>query len=170
MSRLIVGDVTVPGLLDHLRKREWLVPQFQREFVWSVADVIKLIVSIIESRPIGMATLWEQGKNPEVRADPIWIPDGDGRRYFTQLSENPNSTFAILDGRQRCTAVAMAFGGLRANDGKFRFAGRFFLDVATIDPNNRVVFYKDTDIKKRGLHTDASSIGQGLFPLSSSVE
>jgi hypothetical protein len=170
MSRLTVSDITVPALLDRLRKREWLVPQFQREFVWSVAEVIELVISIIESRPIGMATLWEQGGDPEVLADPIWIPDSTGRRYFTTLDKNPANTWAILDGRQRCTAVAMAFGGLRANEGKYRFAGRFFLDVATIDPNNRVVFYKDSEIKKRNLLTDASSIGKGLFPLASSIE
>jgi hypothetical protein len=64
----------------------------------------------------------------------------------------------------------MAFGGLRATDGKYRFAGRFFLDVATTDPNNRVVFHKDSEIKKRNLNTDASCIGKGLFPLTSTVD
>ncbi|MFB3917654.1 MAG: DUF262 domain-containing protein [Terriglobales bacterium] len=170
MSRLAVSDITVPGLLDRLRKREWLVPQFQREFVWSVADVIELVISIIESRPIGMATLWEQGPAPEVLADPIWIPDSGGRKYFATAEKNPTSTSAILDGRQRCTAVAMAFGGLRPSDGKYRFAGRFFLNVATTDPTNRVVFYRDAEIKKRNLATDANCIGQGLFPLASSIE
>jgi uncharacterized protein with ParB-like and HNH nuclease domain len=63
MSRLMVTDITVPGLLERLRKREWLVPAFQRDFVWSTADVVALVVSIFESRPIGMATLWEQGTN-----------------------------------------------------------------------------------------------------------
>lgn len=79
MSSLYVTDVSVSVLLDRLRKREWQVPQFQREFVWSVADVIELIKSIIESRPFGMATLWEQGPSPEVLVEPVWISDSDGR-------------------------------------------------------------------------------------------
>lgn len=170
MSRLVVTDITVPALLDRLRKREWLVPQFQREFVWSVADIIEFVISIVESRPIGMATLWEQGSSPEMASDPIWIPDSSGRKYFTKLEINPPNTWAILDGRQRCTAIAMAFGGLRADDGKFRFAGRFFLDVATTDPNNRVVFYKDAEMRKRRLLSDAGCIGSGLFPLASTVD
>lgn len=66
MSSLYVTDITVPTLLERLKKGEWQVPEFQRDFVWSVADVIKLITSIIESRPIGMATLWEQGPTHEV--------------------------------------------------------------------------------------------------------
>jgi hypothetical protein len=170
MSQLTVSDITVPSLLDRLRKREWLVPQFQREFVWSVAEVVELVISIIESRPIGMATLWEQGGRPQVPASPIWIADSTGQQFFTSLERDPANTWAILDGRQRCTAVAMAFGGLRAHDGKYRFAGRFFLDVAITDPTNRVVFYKDSEIKKRNLQTDASCIGQGLFPLASTIE
>lgn len=170
MSSLNVSDITVPVLLDRLRKREWLVPQFQREFVWTVADVTRLVVSIIESRPIGMATVWQQGPAPDVVAEPIWIPDSNGRKYFATVESNPSSTSAILDGRQRCTAIAMAFGNLRADDGKYRFAGRFFLDVATTDTNNRVVFFRDVEIKRRNLQTDAGCISQGLFPLATSIE
>jgi hypothetical protein len=170
MSSLYVTDVTVPVLLDRLRKREWQVPQFQREFVWSIADVIELIKSILESRPIGMATLWEQGPSPEVPVEPVWITDVGGRHYVEGSPQNPNKVFAILDGRQRCTAIAMAFGGLRAQDGKFKFSGRFYLDVATMDPTERVIYLKEAEVRKRDLNTDSTSIGQGLFPLSSSFE
>jgi hypothetical protein len=170
MSQLTVGDITVPGLLDKLRKREWLVPQFQREFVWGVADVVELVTSIIEARPIGMATLWEQGPTPEVLADAIWIPDSTGRRSFGDPNSNPHKTLAILDGRQRCTAIAMAFGGLRAHDGKYRLAGRFYLDVQTADATKRVVFIRETENKRRNLLSDASCIGQGLFPLASTID
>lgn len=170
MSRLYVTDITVPVLLDRLRRREWVVPQFQREFVWSVADVIKLVDSIIESRPIGMATLWEQTATPEVELEPVWIPDAIGRRYLSGPKDSPSKVLAILDGRQRCTALAMAFGGLRAEDGKFRFAGRFYLDVAAEDPNERVVYLKESEVRKQKLESDGACIGRGLFPLSTSVE
>src|ERR1035438_2082452 len=151
MSSLYVTDVTVPVLLDRLRKREWQVPQFQREFVWSIADVIELIKSILESRPIGMATLWEQGPSPEVPVEPVWITDVGGRHYVEGSPQNPNKVFAILDGRQRCTAIAMAFGGLRAQDGKFKFSGRFYLDVATMDPTERGIYLKEAEVRKRDL-------------------
>jgi hypothetical protein len=170
MSSLYVTDITVPVLLDRLRKREWQVPQFQREFVWSSADVIELVKSILESRPIGMATLWEQGPNPEVPVEPVWISDAEDRRYLEGSHENPNKVLAILDGRQRCTAIAMAFGGLRAHDGKFKFSGRFYLDLETTDPNERVIYLKEADIRRRGLTSDANCIGQGLFPLASTVK
>jgi hypothetical protein len=170
MSSLYVTDVTVPVLLDRLRKQEWQVPQFQREFVWTVSDVIELTKSIIESRPIGMATLWEQSPSPEVPVEPVWIADATGRRYLEGSLANPNKVFAILDGRQRCTAIAMAFGGLRAQDGKFKFSGRFFLDVATNDPTERVIYVRESEVRRKGLNADSACFGQGLFPLSSALD
>lgn len=34
MPELSVSAVTVPTLLEKLKKLEWQVPEFQREFVW----------------------------------------------------------------------------------------------------------------------------------------
>ena len=176
MSRLMVTDITVPGLLEKLRKREWLVPRFQREFVWSTADVVALLASIFESRPIGMATLWEQGNNPEVELVPVWVADYDPEqratkpRYFADAETNPSKVFAILDGRQRCTALAMAFGGLRAHDGKYKYSGRYYLDVGTSDASKRVLYLRESEIRKRNLTTDATCVKDGLFPLTSNIE
>lgn len=170
MSALYVTDVTVPVLLERLRKGEWQVPEFQRDFVWSTADVTELVTSIIESRPIGMATLWEQGPKPEVAMAPVSIADKNGPREFGTAPQNLSKVLAILDGRQRCTAIAMAFGGLRALDGKFKLSGRFFLDVATKDASKRVRYFRESEVAKKGLKSDANCIGQGLFPLSSSIE
>ncbi len=107
MSQLAVSDITVPALLDRLKKREWLVPEFQREFVWSSADVIELVLSILESRPIGMATLWEQGSEPAIPAEPIWIADGGDRTYFSTLERNPNSTAVGLSPGLRQTVKTL---------------------------------------------------------------
>jgi uncharacterized protein with ParB-like and HNH nuclease domain len=145
MSGLQVTDIAVPELLKKLKRGEWLVPEFQRQFVWSVADAIDLVNSIFDSRPIGMATLWEQPDESELPLEPISIPDDPGdedrkARFFAPLSARPAKLYAILDGKQRCTSIAMAFGGLKAKNQTFRFAGRFYLDVATEDSSQRVFF------------------------------
>ena len=78
MSDLQVSSITVPVLLKKLRTREWLVPQFQRDFVWSNAAIISLVNSIIDSRPVGMVTLWEQQEDTTLKLEPVsvadWIP------------------------------------------------------------------------------------------------
>jgi uncharacterized protein with ParB-like and HNH nuclease domain len=53
MSELKVSDIGIPELLRRLKRGEWLVREFQREFVWSVSDIIDLIISIFKARPIG---------------------------------------------------------------------------------------------------------------------
>ena len=77
MGELTVTAISVPGLIDVLQKREWLIPKFQRDFVWTVSDIVELVLSIFEARPIGMATLWEQTYPLKLALAPISITDYD---------------------------------------------------------------------------------------------
>lgn len=165
---LEVGDITVSDLLDRLRSREWMIPAFQRDFVWTIGQVSALVYSILERRPIGMATLWRQPDHSELPLDPVSIRDRDEPTVLPGADMPPATKYAVLDGRQRCTAIAIAFGGLRPKDGRLRFWGRFFLNVAEREEANRIEFLREAEVQTRGLDSDARAIGRGLFPLSSS--
>ncbi len=170
MSEPIVTSVSVEELLGKLRGREWLMPQFQREFVWTIQDVIDLTHSILFSRPIGMATLWAQADDSQLQLEPISLPDiGQANENlkleFSDAQNNPKKIYAILDGRQRCTAVAMVFGGFHSKDSRLRLSGRYFLKVAEEDPAKQVVFYKENEILHKGFDKEATCISSGLFPL-----
>lgn len=166
-----ISSIRIPDLLESLREGEYLIPQFQREFVWSTADVISLLTSIIDSRPIGMLTLWEQSDNSGLDLEHISVPDGSSGdndsdlEYFGDKHARVKKAFAVLDGRQRSTAIAMAFGGLRPQDARRKFAGKYFLNVAAVNPINRIVFKKTKDIENQKLDVLANSISAGLFPL-----
>ena len=168
-NELEVKSVTVGDLLDKLRTREWMIPAFQRDFVWTVGDVSAFVYSILERRPIGMATLWKQLDDTKLILDPVSIRDRKGRVELACKEKPPATKYAVLDGRQRCTAIAIAFGGLRPTDGRLRFRGRFFLNVAEKEDSRRIEFVKEAEVEKRGLSSDAGAIGAGLFPLSSSI-
>jgi hypothetical protein len=172
MSELRVADTTVPGVLESLRKCEWKVPHFQREFVWSTDQVSGLVQSILEARPIGMVTLWEQADHSQMPLDRVSIQDHDAATKKSKLMYfgsdlKAAKTFALLDGRQRCTAIAMAFGGFRAAHGKYKYSGRYFLDVCQQDSRKRVRYLRESDIKKDGLDVDSNCVAKGLFPLAS---
>lgn len=174
MSDLKVYDTTVPGVLESLKKGEWLVPQFQRDFVWSTDQVSALVQSILEARPIGMVTLWEQEDNGRLQIERISITDRTFEaRQSTPVYFGPDvlaaKRFVLLDGRQRCTAIAMAFGGFRASSGLYRYSGRYYLDVKQVDPRKRVKYLRESEVKKSGLDRDATCVGQGLFPLASNI-
>ncbi|MCH8490208.1 MAG: DUF262 domain-containing protein [Oceanicaulis sp.] len=170
-----VASIRISELLGKLREGEFLIPKFQREFVWSVADVTALISSIIKNRPIGMLTLWEQpdstalplehvslaGTGPEDQAEPT---------YFGEEGARTSRYYAVLDGRQRCTAIAVAFGGLKSPDKRKKFAGKFYLDVKTENESDRIIFKKTVDLEKEKIDTLAGAISKGLFPLEFSNE
>lgn len=174
MSDLSVSSLSIDELLRKLRAREWLVPQFQRDFVWATSNVIDLIHSILCARPVGMATIWEQPDNTGLQLEPLSLPDRTptGEPSCTQFSNtatNPKKFFAVLDGLQRCTAIAMAFGGFRSKHGGFKLSGRYFLNVAEKDPLEQIIFIKESDVCSKNFDNDATCIAQGLFPLSSNT-
>lgn len=171
MAGITINSVSISELLDHLENREWLAPRFQREFVWSVSQVKELVGSILSAYPIGMVTLWAQPDEGAMELEPLSVPDdteeGNGIRYFSCKDQDAKKKYAILDGRQRSTAIAMAFGGFKSKNGRFKYSGSYFLNVATRDESERVEFIKDTDAEKQGLTSEAAFISRGLFPLNS---
>jgi hypothetical protein len=176
MASEVVSSVRITDLIDQLRTGEYLVPQFQREFVWSIPDVIALLNSIIDARPIGMLTVWEQPDDSGLDLEHISVPDGSaadetGRvAYFGDLSEKPKKFFAVLDGRQRCTAIAMAFGGLSAKDSRRKHSGKFFLNIAAQEPVDRIVFKKNGEIEKERLDILVNCISSGLLPFEMDIK
>ncbi len=167
-----IEEYTIAKTIDSLRQGHWKVPKFQREFVWDTSAVASLATSIIDAYPIGMVTLWQQSETDPLSLENLSIQDYDSRenkrvtRYFGDRSTNTN-LMAILDGRQRCTAIAMAFAGFMPNYGGNKYNGKYFLNAAQQDPLERVVFIKRKDLETKGLLTTASCIGQGYFPLAS---
>ena len=113
-------------------------------------------------------TLWEQSEQSTLKLEPVTIPDRDPitgkttpRRFLGQI-DLPKKRYAVLDGRQRCTAIAMAFGGFRAQHGLYRYSGRYYLDVTEEDPRNRIKFFKENDVKRKGLNVDTACVKRGL--------
>ncbi|MFN3560197.1 MAG: DUF262 domain-containing protein [Brevundimonas sp.] len=167
----MVSSIGIGDLVEKLRAGEYLVPRFQREFVWTTADITALLNSVIESRPIGMMTLWEQPDDSGLELEHISLPDDEAENgsvsYFGDPQSRTKKSYAILDGRQRSTAIAMAFGGLKAHTKK-RNGGKFFLNVMSRDVADRIVFKKNSEVESEDLSTLSACISAGLFPFEAS--
>ncbi len=174
MSGIRISEHTISQMIDALRTSVWQVPKFQREFVWDPSAVASLATSIIDAYPIGMITLWEQSDKNPLDLERLSIQDYSAStksqvtRYFGN-DDNASKIYAILDGRQRCTAIAMAFAGFTPEFRGNKYAGRYFLNAAQPDPLERVIFRKTADLDRAGLTSSAACIGQGLFPLASDI-
>jgi len=167
-----IEEFTIAKTIDALRSGIWKVPKFQREFVWDTSAIAGLATSIIDAYPIGMVTLWEQSESAPLNLENLSIQDYDtfakkrSVKYFGSESNSSNLK-AILDGRQRCTAIAMAFAGFMPTFGGSKYSGKYFLNAAQPDPLERIIFIRKSELEKRGLSVTSACIGQGLFPLAS---
>ncbi|MGY8640497.1 MAG: DUF262 domain-containing protein [Verrucomicrobiales bacterium] len=56
----VVND-TLGGLVGGVKKGEYRIPQFQREYVWEKSKVVQLFDSIYNEYPIGSFFLWKAG-------------------------------------------------------------------------------------------------------------
>lgn len=171
MSSIEVKAITIPTLLNNLYIGEWLTPEFQRDFVWSNAQIVGLVNSIIDAKPIGMATIWEQEDKSDLPLEHISTNDWDskanksGPRFFGDNKARPGRFYAILDGKQRSTSIAMVFGGLRAQSGLYKNSGAYFLNADFDDIQDRIVYLTKKDIERKSLDNVASYVQQALFPL-----
>lgn len=172
-SGIRISELSISEVLDNLRSRRWQIPRFQREFVWDTSAVAGLATSVIDGYPIGMVTLWEQPLKSHIELEALSIDDWDSQKkqkvtlQFGDEDANPSQMMAILDGRQRSTALAMAFAGFSPTFGGNKYAGRYFLNASLSDPLERVIFKKKSVIQKEGLTNLEACIAKGYFPLSS---
>lgn len=166
-----VKSISIPVLLNNLYSGEWLTPEFQRDFVWNPAQITGFVNSILDAKPIGMATIWQQEEKSDLPLENISVNDWDanesksGPSFFGDNQDRPGRYFAILDGKQRSTSIAMVFGGLRALSGNYKHSGSYFLNADFDDVQDRVKYLTKSEIENRSLQTISAYVQQALFPL-----
>jgi len=94
MPKYSVNQYPVSSILTWIQDGEIAVPEIQRPFVWSTAQVRDLIDSLYRGYPIGYIITW---KNPDVRLK-------DGSRAVGKK--------VVIDGQQRIIAMRAALLGL----------------------------------------------------------
>lgn len=81
-------------LLSSISKQDMVLPEFQREYVWSKEQAKQLISSLLKEYPIGGLLFWKTDKPPELKNVDI-------------LPEKLGTVTVILDGQQRLTTLFM---------------------------------------------------------------
>ena len=80
------------------------IPQFQRDFVWSISDSAKLIDSLIKGYPIGSFIIWKTRERLKAvkNIGGIDFPDTSAGEVIQY----------VLDGQQRITSIFAALNGV----------------------------------------------------------
>jgi len=88
----------ISELMDGIRNKDIVLPEFQREYVWTREQAKQLIASLVKGYPVGGLLFWKTDKPPELKNLDI-DPDRVG------------TTMVILDGQQRLTTLYLLTQG-----------------------------------------------------------
>lgn len=109
------APITIHQAIDRVRKNEYLLPAFQREFVWSSYQIEKLFDSLMKGYPISSMLFWKV--KGETKTDfrfyqflKQYIQFHKTHNESTN-TDQVNDFHAILDGQQRLTALFIGLCG-----------------------------------------------------------
>ena len=112
------APISVKKAIDNIRKKHYVLPSIQREFVWDTEQIVKLFDSLMRDYPISTFLFWKVDKSR--------IKDFQFyeflKHYHEKNSKHNNKAdlsqeedvIAILDGQQRMTSLYLALTGTYA--------------------------------------------------------
>jgi uncharacterized protein with ParB-like and HNH nuclease domain len=109
------SPITIYQAIDRIRKNEYLLPAFQREFVWSSDQIEKLFDSLMKGYPISSMLFWRvKGETKtDFRFYKFLHQFIQYHKTHNELipTDHINDFHAILDGQQRLTALYIGLCG-----------------------------------------------------------
>ena len=88
----------IQELLDDIRKQDIVLPEFQREYVWTREQAKQLVVSLFKQYPVGGLLLWKTDQPPKLK-------------NVDELPDKLGTIRVLLDGQQRLTTLHMLISG-----------------------------------------------------------
>lgn len=112
------APITIKKAIDNIRKRKYVLPSIQREFVWEPDQIEKLFDSLMRNYPISTFLFWKVDKT---RIKDFQFYEflknyhGLNAKHNTKVDlGNDEDVIAILDGQQRMTSLYIALTGTHA--------------------------------------------------------
>jgi len=88
----------ISELLDDIRTQDLVLPEFQREYVWTLDQAKQLMVSLVKGYPVGGLLIWKTDRPPELK-------------NVAKLPDKIGTVQVLLDGQQRLTTLHMLLTG-----------------------------------------------------------
>ena len=88
----------ISELISNIRTQDLVLPEFQREYVWSKEQAKQLLVSLTRKYPVGGLLFWKTQEPPELK-------------NVEEMPEKLGTVQVILDGQQRLTTLYMLVTG-----------------------------------------------------------
>ena len=109
------SPITIAQAIERIHRNEYLLPAFQRDFVWSAEQIEKLFDSLMKGYPISSMLFWKVkgGTKSDFRFYKFLSAFIQYHRICNDPipTDNINDFYAILDGQQRLTSLYIGLCG-----------------------------------------------------------
>ncbi|HLP95654.1 MAG TPA: DUF262 domain-containing protein [Saprospiraceae bacterium] len=112
------APITIKKAIDNIRKKHYVLPSIQREFVWDTDQIEKLFDSLMRVYPISTFLFWKVEKT-RIKDFQFY----EFLKHYHEKNSRHNSkadlsqeedVIAVLDGQQRMTSLYIALTGTHA--------------------------------------------------------
>lgn len=114
--------ITIKDAINHIQRRNYILPSIQREFVWTTEQIETLFDSLMRDYPIGTFLFWKVDKN-KIKDFQFYEFLGKYHEKNSRHNQKANlshdeGVIAVLDGQQRMTSLYIALCGSYADKRK----------------------------------------------------
>lgn len=159
MSNIQNIDISLQELVKNIDKNSYLIPKFQRDFVWESKDIAELGDSIIRSYPISSLLIMPENGTLKVGSHPL-VNEKD-------KSDDNEAKYYILDGQQRMTSISKLFLAIKLNDDDKNEYYFYLLSILLAKyPDDGIT--NNSGVKEKLLKSHVNDIFCRKFPVSKS--
>ncbi|MDO8312809.1 MAG: DUF262 domain-containing protein [Sideroxyarcus sp.] len=110
--------ITIKKAIDNIKRRHYVLPSIQREFVWDTEQIETLFDSLMRDYPISTFLFWKVDKSKIHEFQfyeflKVYHEKDSRHNRKAELSDNED-IIALLDGQQRMTSMYLALTGSHA--------------------------------------------------------
>jgi uncharacterized protein with ParB-like and HNH nuclease domain len=111
--------ITIKSAIDQIKKRQYVLPSIQREFVWDTDQIEVLFDSLMRDYPISTFLFWKVDKH-KIKDFQFYeflkkYHEKDCRHNSKVDLDGDEDVIALLDGQQRMTSMYIALTGSYAS-------------------------------------------------------
>jgi len=121
MSQVVDGSITIYDAMNKIKNGNFAMPAFQRQYVWSLYQIERLVDSILLNYPIATFLFWHIDSN-NVLGETYFCDflqqatfdnknKADELNYDLRTIDTTVTDTAILDGQQRLTSLYLTLFG-----------------------------------------------------------
>ncbi|WP_312090975.1 DUF262 domain-containing protein [Chryseobacterium sp.] len=109
------APITIKKAIENIRKKHYVLPSIQREFVWDSEQIERLFDSLMRDYPISTFLFWKVDKN-KIKEFQFYeflknYHEKDNRHNQKADLVGDEDVISILDGQQRMTSLYIALNG-----------------------------------------------------------